>query len=354
MSPDASAVSGASLRERFGWRAERRPEPGFGHVLGAAAGSFFVFAAVALAIEIAGGEDATDVTLEGILFSVALLVIGIVGGATLSGPVRTACVTLVVLANPLLWAFVFFGDSEGGRSAARGFWLLSIAGYAVFALLVWTRGRGLLIGLLLFFVAAWILFEVGGDQGGLVPFQDLPSQTSSSPFDIGGNDNAVLESQSDTSTETSAVSLVIGLIYLGAAWRLDRQRLAGLATPFIFVGALFGVLGAIALGAEESVIAGGLSAAGIGAVVGIIGGLGEHRRATTWIGVILVKIGLGVVAADVTTDALGLAGLFALFALGLGVIAIYAARQLHEYPDGDEEAPPMGPSTTPSTSTAAT
>jgi len=335
MSTVASALSGDSLRARFGWRADRRPEPGFGHVLAAAAGSFLVFATISLVNEIAGD----DATLPGVLFSLALLAVGVAAGMQISGPIRSACVTILVITTPVLWFYVFFGDGEGGRSEVRWIYLLTIAVYAALALILWTRGRGIMLALLLVVFTLWVLFEVGGDQGGFAPFQDQIS-SSSPPFGPGApsDKGALFGEPSDTTTETSAVSLALGLLYLGAAWRLDRQQLRGIATPFIAVGAIFAILGAISLGTEESQIAGGLAAAASGAVVGTIGGLGKDRRGTTWIGVLFVKFGLLAVAADVADDALGFAGLFLLFALGLGVIAMFAAKQLKEFVDGDEQA----------------
>jgi len=333
-----AVVSGASLRERFGWRAERRPEPGFGHVLAAAAGSFLVFAMVSLVGWIAD-DPGDDATLPGVLFSLALIAVAVVVGNAVAGPIRSACVTILVLTTPVLWGFVFFGDGEGERGSARAVYLLTIAVYIVLALIVWTRGRGVLLAALLIALTLFVLFEVGGDDGGFAPFSDLPN-SQSSPDPLGFEESTgtdIFGQQSDTSTETSAVSLALGLVYLGAAWRLDRQRLAGIATPFIAVGAIFGILGALSLGTEESQIAGGLAAAGIGAVVGAIGGLGHNRRGTTWIGVIFIKLGLLAVAADVTDDDPGRAGLFALFAVGLGVIALYSAKQFKEYVDGDEQ-----------------
>ena len=66
--PKAAAPKRRSLRERLGWRAERRPEPGFAHVLAAGVGAFAVFATVAVVVEI-DGDDAHG---AGVLLSLAL------------------------------------------------------------------------------------------------------------------------------------------------------------------------------------------------------------------------------------------------------------------------------------------
>lgn len=347
-----TALSGANLRERFGWRADRRPEPGFGHVLGAGAGAFFVFATMSLVAEIT--DD--NATVPGILFSVALMVAAAVLGAHAVGPIRSACITVFVLTTPALWFFVFSGNNgEATRGDARAIYLLSIAVYAVLFILLWSRGRGVLLAVLLIAFTIWVLFEVGGDHGGSIPFSDQVSSSSSSSgsfsFDSGSSGSGepvfVEKDQGNTNTATEAVALSLGLIYLLAAWRLDRQNLRGLATPFIAVGAIAGIAGAISLGAEDSVLAGGLSAAAIGAIVGVIGGLGFQRRGTTWIGVIFIVGGLIAIAADTSDDPLGLAGLFALFAIALGALAILASQHLREYPDGDEQASPLSPGSGP-------
>ncbi|MBM3673016.1 MAG: hypothetical protein FJW86_12670 [Actinobacteria bacterium] len=326
----AGIVSADALKARFGWRAERRPEPGFGHVLAAAAGSFLVFSAFALVNELA---DPGDRQLPGIIFSLALLAVGVIGGMQFTGPLRSAFATVIVLATPLLWIYVFLVEGDGGRGDLRAVYLLTIASYAVFASVVWTRGRGIMIGLFLVVFTAWVLFEVGGDTGGSVPFSDqINTLQAPGPVDLSAFGSG------DTTTDVSIASLILGLVYLAAAFRFDRQKLTGLATPFIAVGAFFGIIGAITLGTEgESQMAAGWSAAGIGLVVGVIGGLGLHRRGTTWIGVLFIKGGLVVVAEDISNDPLALAGIFLVFAIGLAVIALVSAQKFGEYVDGDEQ-----------------
>src|SRR5215210_5889398 len=90
---------------RLGWRAQRRPRPGFAHVLGAAAGAFVVIAVVAFVVEVAPD----DPTAAGVGFTAALAVVALVAGFFVPGPIRAACVTALVLTVPLIWVFGLFG-----------------------------------------------------------------------------------------------------------------------------------------------------------------------------------------------------------------------------------------------------
>jgi hypothetical protein len=100
------------------------------------------------------------------------------------------------------------------------------------------------------------------------------------------------------------------------------------------------------LGANTSLLAGGLAAVGAGTVVGITAARGDRRRATTWIGVLTVFGGLVAVLVDIAPDsAAGVGGIALLFAVVLGVIAWRLAPILGEPDDGDDSPvlPPTAP-----------
>jgi hypothetical protein len=345
IAPTADASS-PGLRARLGWRAERRPEPGFAHVLAAGAGAFAVLAVNALVVEITGD----DATAPGVLLNLVLAAIALFAGLQLTGPIKSAATTVLVFAVPLVWLFAFVGDGSGGTGSLRGIYLLSAATYALFYLLGWTRGRNVLLALALLVASAWIVFEVqGGNES--VPFQStLESQStvdnplgSSSNDDFNtfdGNDINTFEESDDSTTETGVVGLLLGLGYLAVAASLDRKKLAGAATPFIAVGAFYALSGGITLGVDtgDAWLA-GLFIALTGAAVGLVGGLGENRRGSTWIGVIFAVIGLLIIVIDINPNhAWGYAGLFALVALGLSALTWWIAPKLNEAPDGDIEA----------------
>ena len=336
----AATTDGQGIFERLGWRAERRPEPGFAHALGAGAAALAVFAVFALVLEVASD----DATAPGVGFFLVLGAAAFILGSRIAGPVRSAAITAIAFSGPLIWFFAFSGDGDGSSGSLRGIYLLTIVTFAVLYFLTWTKGRAVFLALALLVLWAWVVAEVQGLDSAQVPFQSSIESSSDVPFGT-GNDIDTFEDD-DNTTETSIASLIIGLAFLGAAFSLDKKKLAGAATPFIFVGALATLLGAIAWGGNESLLAGSLSAIASGAAVGFVGGQGHDRRASTWFGVIFVVFGfIGLAVKIVSGDdgeggsALAYAGVFAAFALAIAAAAWYAAPRLNEHVDGDVNAP---------------
>src|SRR5947209_2557385 len=168
-----------TLPERLGWRVEQRPRPGFAHVLGAAAGAFLVIGVVAFVVE--ATDD--DPTTPGVLFNLVLVGLAILLGMRAPGPLRSACVTAIVLAVPVMWFFGFFGGGAAGRGEIRGVYLLTLASYMLLYLLTWTKGRAVFLAGALLVFASWAAFEVAGSDSGVVPFQrELSTSSSSTNF----------------------------------------------------------------------------------------------------------------------------------------------------------------------------
>jgi len=335
-----------SLAGRLGWRVERRPRPGFAHVLGAAAGAFVVVAVVAFVVEV----TSDDPTAPGVLFDVGLVAVALAAGFRAPGPLRAACVTAIVLAAPLIWFFGFSGGGDAGRAEIRGIYLLTLVSYLVLYLLTWTKGRAVFLAGTLLVFAGWAAFEMAGsDSTNIVPFQSEVSSSSGSAsstnFGIteGSSSFTSTDGTTDSIDSTAAITLVIGLAFLGAGAALDRKRYAGAATPFVAVGAFETLVGAIVLGGNTSALLGGFLAVAAGAVVGVIGARGDRRRATTWIGVLAVFGGLVAVLSDIAPNrAAGIGGMALGFAVALGSVAWWLAPVLGE-PDDGFEPPPPGP-----------
>ena len=320
---------------RLGWRAERRPSPGFAHVLGAVAGIFAVVATVAFVVAAAGD----DPQIVGIIFSLVLVAAAKLLGFKAPGPVRSACTAALVLAVPVLWFFAFAGGGSFGRGEYRGVLILTAVSYAALYLLGWTVGRGVFLAGTLLVSTSWIAFEIAGNGGGLVPFQDQLSSSASSTVDVGS------VGSSGSSTAAAVVTILLGLAYLAAGAALDRRRLVGVATPFVAVGAYETITGAVALGAQESTLVGGLLAIAAGAVVGLVAARGENRRASTWFGAVAVFGGMVAIIADVApSSAAGVGGIAAAFAVVLGALAWRLAPVLGE-PDDGRPATPATPAT---------
>ena len=107
------------------------------------------------------------------------------------------------------------------------------------------------------------------------------------------------------------------------------------------MGAFETLVGAIVLGGNDSALLGGLLAIGAGAVVGLVAGRGDRRRATTWIGVLAVFGGCVAVLVDIApSSAAGVGGIAFGFALVLGSLAFWLAPVLGEPDDGFEPVPP--------------
>lgn len=331
---DIGSVPGAST-PRLGWRVERRPRPGFAHVLGAAAGAFVVVGTVAFVVEL--NDD--DPTVPGVIFSLVMLALALAAGMRAPGPLRSACVTTAVLAVPLLWAFAFFGGGDGGDDELRGVYLLTLAGYLMLYLLGWTKGRAVFLAGVLLVFASWASFEVS-DGTGVVPFQAEVSNSSDTGFGFPDNGSS-FEDGDDTSDAAAIAAIVIGIAYLAAGAALDRRRYAGAATPFVAIGAVETLAGAIVLGGKESVLLAGLLTIAAGVAVGLVGGHGDRRRATTWIGVLAVFGGCVAIISDIAPEsAAGVGGIAFGFALVLGSVAYWLAPVLGEPDDGDDAPPP--------------
>jgi MFS family permease len=212
--------------------------------------------------------------------------------------------------------------------------------------MTWTKGRAILLAGALLFLASWITFEVAGDQNAnVVPFQ---SQIDNSQLSGNLPNSSFTDSASDTTSTTAAAAGVIGLVFLATGAVLDRRGLRGTATPFIAVGAFEAIIGAIVLGGNESVLLAGFLAVGAGAVVGLVGGHGDQRRATTWIGVLTVFGGFVAIMVDIAPDSGWSTGGIALgFALIFGCIAWFLAPVLGEPDDGNDlPVPPLPPAPT--------
>lgn len=314
----------SSSGPRLGWRAERRPSPGFAHVLGAVAGVFAVIAVVAFVVA-AAGDDPQAV---GIVFSLVLVTVAKLLGFKAPGPVRSACTAALVLAVPVLWFFALAGDGTLEQSHLRGILILTMISYLALYLLGWTVGRGVFLAGTLLVLASWIAFEISSNGGGIVPLGDQISSSASSSVNLGS-------ASSGSSTAAAVVTMLLGLSYLAAGSALDRRRLMGAATPFIAVGAYETITGAVALGAQESTLVGGLLAIASGAIVGLVAARGENRRASTWFGAFAVFGGMVAIIADIApSSAAGVGGIATAFTLVLGVVAWRLAPVLGEPDDG--------------------
>jgi len=328
----------------FRWRLEHRPDTRFGHAAGGVAGALVVAAMIAFVAAI----DNDDPQVAGVVLSIVVLVAAVFAGYWQRGPIRSAAVTAIVLTFPALWTFAVIGDGDGTKASdVRLVFILITVSYLAMYLLTWTRGRGVLLGGALFVAATWIVYEVADPSTGFGLRGGGPfgggGLGSSNPF---GDDN---------SRAVAVVMVLIALGFLGATALLDRRNRHGIATPFLVVGAIYAIVGAYALGADmDSVYATGVFVALAGLAIGVAGIFGD-RRATSWLGALVLFGGAVTVVAQGTEDSASGSGgeeLFGLFALVaavvLLVIGIFVARFANEPLDGGEPildtTPPPEPS----------
>lgn len=340
-----SGPSGPSAPARFlaqlGWRGERRAAPFLSHALGAGGGALIALGVFVLGID--GAEDDGSGTV-GALLSALLIAAATVVMLRTPGPVRSGCVAALAIGVPSLWFFAVTVQSSDGSTTA--FLLLTFLSYAVLFAVPPTRGRALLLGLALLVLWSFATTEIAGTN--TVNDLDFESSTSFETGEFGepefgtGSDVGTFEEEDDFETDAGVVSLLLGAGYLAAAWTLDRRRLIGAATPFVAVGIVAAVTGAIIVGADAGGVGGGLLAVAVGCGVGYVGARGNDRRASVWVGALTAVVGVAVVIGDLV-DPFDSAIGFATFAIlvGAGIIAgaAFLSRWLGE-PDDEQPEPP--------------
>jgi hypothetical protein len=137
------------------------------------------------------------------------------------------------------------------------------------------------------------------------PFDDgfsLPDDDSSdsfSPFP-GIVPRAGGDGSDDKTLEIGIVSLLFGIVYVGALWVVDRRRWHGLGTAFVIPGFLALFTGTQVLGeAADHLWVGGLLTLVGGIAFALVGDLGG-RRFTAWAGGVFAGLGVYLFAGDVT------------------------------------------------------
>ncbi|HUF85056.1 MAG TPA: hypothetical protein VMQ81_10740 [Acidimicrobiia bacterium] len=363
--PPGDAVD--RLAGQVGWRGQRRVAPFLSHALGAGGGALVALGVLVLGFDYA--EDDASGSLGAALCAL-LVVAALVAMTRVPAPARSACVAAAVIAAPGLWFFLITVESSAG--SLTGFYVLSIGTLVTLFLVGPTRGRAVLLGVALLFLWGWVVGE----------FADINKlgeiQTSSAPVNaenagdgaraaFGGDDDfedfddfddeefedfdfeeAEEFPVSGAETDAGIVSLLFGAAYLAATWLLDKRRLHGLATPFVAVGAIAAITGAIIVGIDAGAIGGGLLAVAVGGGLGWVAAEGgSHRRATTWIGALTATIGITVVVndiADVDDSAVGFAILVIILGAAVAVGATFLGRFLGE---PEDEQTTEGASTSP-------
>lgn len=340
------------LAGQVGWRGRRRVAPFLSHALGAGGGALVALGVLVLGFDYA--EDDASGTLGAALCAL-LVIAALIVMTRAPAPGRSACVAAVVIAAPGLWFFAITVESSTG--SLTGFYLLSIITLTVLFLVGPTRGRAILLGVALLFLWGWITGEFADTN----KLGEIQTSSAPAPADTGnagdgsragfggGEDFEEFDEdfefedeeefpESGAETDAGIVSLLIGAAYLAATWLLDKRGLHGLATPFVAVGAVATITGAIIVGVDAGEVGGGLLAVAVGGGLGWVAAQGSsNRRASTWIGALTATIGITVVVndiADVDDSAAGFAILVIILGAAVTVGATFLGRFLGE--PGDE------------------
>ncbi len=326
----------SGLAARLGWRVERRPRPGFAHVLGAAAGAFVVVGVVAFVAE---ADDTTPRHRACCSRSAARPRAAARDPSARSAPRRHASPPSV-LAVPLLWFFAFFGGGFGGGSFGQRRDPRRLPAHAGelrwrSTSLTWTKGRAIFLAGALLVFASWVTFEVGNATRA-----SCRSRARSRRRATSRRSRPV----ATRPTARATAALILGLVFLGAGAALDRRGTRVPRRRSSRSARSRRSRAPIVLGGNDSLLLGGLLAIAAGAVVGLVGGHGDRRRATTWIGVLAVFGGCVAVISDIApSSAAGVGGIAFGFALVLGSIAWWLAPVLGEPDDGDDRPRPTAP-----------
>jgi hypothetical protein len=272
--PVQSAPAGALVAELL-IAGRERPKLSPSGALCAGAGALVALAAFVAAFDGSGDfKQAVAATLEVLVIAVAYVVV-----FRYPKPFASSAIAAASLAVPFLFGSLLEDRLDDGKLTA--FALLTTGAWAAMFFLPGMRGRPWLQGLILY---------------GLVVTLMVVTTGTSSPF-VDAEEVGI-----DLVTEPSALALFLGAGYLVIGAVLDRQARRGIATPFVAVGILAAVTGALGVALDLSDLGGVFLFGGVGVTVFVVGAIGD-RRGSTWLGVAGITLaGMALVAQIVDDD----------------------------------------------------
>jgi hypothetical protein len=278
----------------------------------------------------------------GLLLSAAVLAAGVVVLLRFPrGPMATAGVAATALSTPVFLFFLTFDFGSFSSSSVDTILALSTATWAGFYLAGPARGHGFYLGAAL--LGAW-LFAVE-ETGGIervplaLPFA-LFGSVSVEPRSSISPETTFLPSVTVSTTDIGTTSLIFAVVYLVAAWLLDRRGRSGMATSFVVAGLVSLLSGILLLGGELKQAGTGIAFIAAGLAVAVLGAMAE-RRATTWVGGGALFFGVVLLAGKIADSSVEV---FAFTLALLGVGAVLAGHRIHlSLGEPDETLP--GPST---------
>jgi hypothetical protein len=191
-----------------GWRAQRRPVPQLGHLIGAAGGALAVLAPIFYGYDSATSSESVSGTTGAALCFLAVAV-ALVGMHWLPGPARAACTSVVAVGIAAFWVFALeVRDSPGKPTVLLALLTLS---YAAVYLVGPARGRGILLALALLVAWNFVVAQVTdvddgfnvtkqGDVIGHAPTQ-LPGVVTAAAWSAGRDSGSGSDTTSDTTQD---------------------------------------------------------------------------------------------------------------------------------------------------------
>jgi hypothetical protein len=269
-----SAPAGALVAELL-IEGRERPKLSPPGALCAGAGALVALAAFVAAVDGSGDvSKAVGAALEALVIAIAYVVI-----FRYPKPFAPAAIAAASLAVPFLFGSLLQDRLDDGKLTA--FALLTTAAWIAMFFLPGMRGRPWLQGLALY---------------GVVVTMMVVTSSTSSPF------ADAEQVGTDLVTEASALALILGAGYLVIGAILDRRARRGIATPFVAVGIVAAVTGALGVAADLSDLGGIALFGGVGVTVFVVGAIGD-RRGSTWLGAAGITLaGIALVAKIVESD----------------------------------------------------
>lgn len=328
---------------------EPRPRPRIPSVLAATGGLLIVSSLLIFIGELPDKHP----RIPGLLLSLVFLAIGVVAlFIWRDRPSIAVGVVVSALAVVPVLVFTFvdpnrpniaFGSFSRGKGTLSGILALSAVAWMVGYLASPGRRSAFYLGAGL--VAIWLFLLVQIATSALERYTG--EATNFDPigpsFDPGltgrRQANRFSTAASSTSVRVGLVSLVVGLIYLFAAWRLDRRGGTRPATPFFATAAVVLTVAVLTL-VEPWKTEGAAFVAVVLGLVGVWLGTRTGRRFTAWYGGFAVFAGLLAMLAKLSHHNNKVAGVLALVA-GLGLA--FLANWLTDRAKPGDGTPTSGP-----------
>ena len=324
-------------------RAQRRAEPRMWVAIAAVGCAVAVIGLFLISGDAQDGDgDGNGSPVTGIVLSLLVVLAGYALMHLLrEAPAASAGVTAVILGLPGLALFLTLDADDVPPFSIELFLGLPALVWGISYLVGPGRGRPVLAGFALLFAWLFVLQVVedpfASEGFGVFEPTIIEDEFGEPAFpedDFGDVEDEFGDIESQPSFEDSGpsattigwISVFFGTAYFVASRLLDKRKLVGLATPFVFAGHVALITGISALS--------DLGPGGVGAVLVIAGvlvarvGAVSGRRLTTIVGAVEIGLGAVIVLGDAMEESSATSFGVAMFVLGAIVAAVAQLLQI--------------------------